>query len=353
MLHVWADGQSYTNYRTMSTTHSMHPTQDMLLPPPRRDQTVVTVSAIEGGFITLPDACFVTPSNPEDRRTVPSLAFLLEHTRPSPFRHDASSEKPLRLMFDLGLRSELRRYIPAQQAHLQHREPYSLGPGAAKALQDGGLTPADIDVVVLSHVHYDHHGDPEDFQRSTFIVGPGSLDILQGGLPGSTATHQAFDPDLLPKNRTVEFPPVTHSGTEIKLPDGTSVEWRWAPVGPFPAGLDIFGDGSVYVIDSPGHLPGHIMLLCQTGLGQWRLLGGDAYHDPRLLTGERDIGTWVNDHGETVCIHLNREGAEESIRRVRQLITSTAQSTQEVDIIMAHDTEWYRKNRHRMFPNSL
>jgi glyoxylase-like metal-dependent hydrolase (beta-lactamase superfamily II) len=327
--------------------------QNASLPPPWKDQTFVTVSAIEGGFITLPDACFVTPSNPEDKRTVPSLAFLIEHPRANLFSNDASRKKPSRLMFDLGLRSELCRYIPAQQAHLEHREPYRLGPGIAKYLQVGGLTPADIDAVVLSHVHYDHHGDPEDFERSTFIVGAGSLDILQRGLPGMRATHQSFDPNLLPKNRTVELPPVTSSSTKTKMPNGTSVEWRWTPLGPFPAGLDIFGDNSVYAIDSPGHLPGHIILLCQTGPGKWLLLAGDACHDIRLLTGEKDIGTWVNDHGEEVCIHLDRQGAEETIQRIRQLMTSTTLRGQEVEVILAHDSVWYGQNRHRMFPNTL
>lgn len=331
----------------------MDPVQTSSLPPPRTDQTFVTVSAIEGGFITLPDSCFVAPSNPEDRRTVPSLAFLIEHPRAKLFGHDGSDSKPLRMMFDLGLRSELRRYIPAQQAHLVNREPYRLGPGIAKYLQEGGLTPADIDAVVLSHVHYDHHGDPEDFERSTFIVGPGSLDILQRGLPHVRATHQCFDPNLLPAHRTLEFPPVSSSRTETKMLDGTSVEWKWDHVGPFPAGLDIFGDNSVYVIDSPGHLPGHVVLLCQTGPGKWVLLGGDACHDIRLLTGEKEIGTWENDHGETVCIHLDREAAEESIRRIRQVVASTARDGQEVEVILAHDSVWFGQNQHRMFPKTL
>jgi glyoxylase-like metal-dependent hydrolase (beta-lactamase superfamily II) len=123
------------------------------LPPAQSDQSYVTVSAIEGGQITLPDHCFVYPSNADDKRTVPSLAFLIEHRGPSVFNKNAS-----RILFDLGLRSHLGRYMTAAQAHLENnRVPYRLGPAMSTKLKAGGLETKDIDAVVLSHVHYDHH----------------------------------------------------------------------------------------------------------------------------------------------------------------------------------------------------
>jgi len=64
------------------------------------------------------------------------------------------------------------------------------------------VDPGDIDVVILSHVHYDHHGDPEDFEQSLFLVGPGSKGVLKYGSAGQ-GSHQCFDPSLLPRDRTV------------------------------------------------------------------------------------------------------------------------------------------------------
>jgi len=82
-------------------------------------------------------------------------------------------------------------------------------------------------------------------------------------------------------------------------------------------------------------------------------LGGDACHNSRLLTGERDIGTWENDHGETMCIHLNREVAKETIERIRQVMMCKSESGGEVEVILAHDTLWYDRNLDQIFPAIL
>jgi glyoxylase-like metal-dependent hydrolase (beta-lactamase superfamily II) len=332
----------------------MDQAQTSSLPPPRPDQICVSVSAIEGGLITLPDHCFVTPSNPADKRTVPSLAFLVQHPGSSIFSEDGTVKKPLQMMFDLGLRSELGRYIPQAQSHLkQNRVPYRLDPGVAKQLRDGAVNPDNIDAVILSHVHYDHHGDPEDFKNAKCVVGNSARDILRNGVPGK-GSHQAFDPNLLPTDRTLELPrAVNNSSVKAAQSDGTSFKWEWNPVGPFPNGIDMFGDGSAYIIDSPGHLPGHVNLLCRTEANKWLFLGGDTGHDVRLLTGEKEIGTWENEHGDTLCIHLDREVAAESIQRVRELMELNKRDEQKVEVILAHDNVWFEKNQGRMFPKAL
>ena len=286
------------------------------LPSSASDQKYVTVSPIPGGFITLADHFFVDPAEPGAKRTVPSLTFLVKH--PGTSAYGANPSRPFHMMFDLGLRRARERYPPVLQKHIDGRAPFDLSPGVAAQLSIGGLEPSAIDLVMLSHVHYDHHGDPEDFPNAKFVVGHGALHVLKHGL-GGIASHQHFDPDTLPEDRSSE------------LPDPQGGQWK--PLGPFPAALDLFEDGSVYVIDTPGHLPGHVNLLCRTK-ERWLLLCGDAFHDRRLLTGEKQIGTWQSPEGSTLCIHLDKESAAVSIRRLQEFQEVAGDR---VELIAAHE----------------
>lgn len=192
-------------------------------------------------------------------------------------------------------------------------------------------------------VHYDHHGDPEDFPDSTIVVGPGALDIVEHGV-GGKGSHQHFQADLFSKNKVLELPA---AGLHAEI---NGIDLEWEALGPLPAGLDLFKDGSIYVIDTPGHLPGHINLLCRVGPTKWICLCGDAFHDPRLLSGEKEIGTWEDAHGATLCIHLDKEGAKRSIERLRELKQAEGM---DIELIAAHDDGWLEMNKGSLFPGSI
>ncbi|KAK3691871.1 hypothetical protein LTR37_018364 [Vermiconidia calcicola] len=268
------------------------------LPAAAPDQKYVEVSPIPGGFITLADHAFIHPADKDAKRTVPSLTFLVKH--PGSSIYGADSSKPFHLMFDLGLRKALERYPKVLQKHLQGRSPYDLAPGVAAQLKDGGLDPSQINLVMLSHVHYDHHGDPEDFENAHFTIGHGAMHVLKHGL-GGIASHQHFVPDTLPHDRSSELPD----------PKGG----KWKPLGPFPAVLDLFEDGSV-----------------------------------RLLTGEKEIGTFEGPGGHMICIHLDKEAAAESIRRLRELGEAAGD---QVEILAAHEDVWWENNKHKKFPAKM
>lgn len=356
-------------------------------PPPSSSdkQVYVTISALEGGHLTLPERLFVTDADPEKRSTVPSLSFLIHHQSNKSPNNDSESTK---IVFDLGVKRDLNGYMPAMQTHIANRQPILTSPDVADCLRQGHLDPArDIDYVIMSHVHWDHVGTPADFERATFVVGHGTLHLLDNGAPPHYP-KDIFDPHLLPRDRTWEFPvsslPLADFGPagetmgnkaaafpgrvwhELQTASGETL---------FPAVIDLFDDGSIYLIDSPGHLFGHMNLLARVGPSKWVYLGGDCCHDPRILTGEKGIALYDDGtgSGHLRSVHVDTDVARTTVSRIQRLlpVDSTSHDHKEslrnivgsirisgaepieIEAIVAHDGQWREKNKHRFFPNFI
>lgn len=206
-------------------------------------------------------------------------------------------------------------------------------------------------------VHWDHVGDPRDFPNSTFVVGHGSLDVLHGRSTSLRGSHSFFEADLLDPSRTIQLSkpkdtdPAKAACTAVSTSTHSSANFLgpWRPLNELPSTLDVFQDGSLYIVDAPGHLPGHINLLARIGEDSWIYLAGDACHDRRIMRKEREIGEWLDNNGRVCCIHADRAEAEETIQRIKHLEESG------VEVVFAHDVEWESdpKNRGRFFGTKL
>ncbi|KAK6000395.1 hypothetical protein QM012_003641 [Aureobasidium pullulans] len=171
---------------------------------------------------------------------------------------------------------------------------------------------------------------------------------MDGTTAKSRGGHSFFEHDLLPENRSFELSDPAGGTQNRPRQNSTNIgnldlTQAWQPYENMPKTYDLFGDGSLLIVDSPGHLPGHINLLARTGQDQLVYLAGDAFHDRRLLTGEKDIGTWHDAEGHVCCIHTDKEAAFATIRRIREL------EAQGVEVIAAHDPNWEKMNGHRFF----
>ncbi|KAH8693216.1 beta-lactamase-like protein [Talaromyces proteolyticus] len=305
---------------------------------------IVELFALSAGYLTLPEKYFVHPASENSRRTVPSLAFLIQH------RHPATG-KLTRIVFDLGLRRDVKRYSEPIQRHVSTRQPLTTDPDVVKSLAAGGLRPDDIDYVIYSHMHWDHIGEPRDFQKSTFVIGHGSWDLFKPTETSSLrGSHSFFEPGILPDDRTIELNDAeTVSKNEKKpsiIPGDANFGQPWTTHSEMDIHvLDIFNDGTVNIVHAPGHLPGHINLLVKTSSGQRIYLAGDACHDRRIVRKELEIGEWLDTAGHICCIHADRKKAEETIERIRQL------EHKGVEVIFAHDVEWVEnaKNQSRFW----
>ncbi|OAA54573.1 hypothetical protein SPI_08819 [Niveomyces insectorum RCEF 264] len=336
-------------------------------------EVYVTVSALDAGHLTLPERLFVTAADPEKRATVPSLAFLIQHPSAPPAR---PGSRATNLVFDLGLKRDLSGYAPAQAQHITQRQPIILQPDCADSLRQGQFDPAtEVDMVVLSHVHWDHVGTPSDFANAVFVVGSGTLDLLQHGA-GPAYPADVFNDDEIPASQTVELPPVARNHViknddddaaaiayaeprhtpasaeaRARLP-GAATAWAWTPLDSFPAALDLFGDGSLHVIDSPGHLYGHVNLLARIGPLKYIYLGGDCCHDPRILRGEKDIALYDDGRGGLRSVHVHTSTARRTLDRINEFVRARAGQVS-VEVVVAHDAEWREKNKHRFWPQTL
>ncbi|KAH9878088.1 hypothetical protein J1614_003305 [Plenodomus biglobosus] len=319
------------------------------LPAPTQNQTYVTISALHAGHLTLPEKLFVTDADPNRRATVPSLSFLIQH--PS----TTSRSKPHTLVFDLGLKRDITGYREAQQHHIAQRQPTTVSPDAADSLRRGGLEPEHIDTVMLSHVHWDHVGTPSDFSKAEFVVGSGTMHLLAHG-GGAHYPAELFNPDELPADRTREFPPVRTEDQATAYTRQTS--HAWTPLAGFPATIDFFADGSMYVIDAPGHLTGHVNILARTAPGKWVYLGGDCCHDPRILSGEKGIAMYEDGRGGLRSVHADTESAAATVARAARLlkggnVREEGGGAVDVEVVVAHDGGWAEKNTERFWPGCL
>ncbi|MBT5072928.1 MAG: N-acyl homoserine lactonase family protein [Kordiimonadaceae bacterium] len=147
------------------------------------------------------------------------------------------------LLWDLGLNVELIKEGPVQSGITT----VSLNKSLVQQLEEIDLIPDDIEFVSISHSDYDHVLQNPSFPNATWIVNEKELSAMKkdGELAGMYSGFKNM-------KRIV-----------------------------FNGDYDVFGDGTVMILQTPGHTPGHTVLqvmLKETGP---ILLSGDLYHQAK------------------------------------------------------------------------
>ncbi|KAJ6619866.1 hypothetical protein B0H10DRAFT_2363672 [Mycena sp. CBHHK59/15] len=180
--------------------------------------------------------------------TFPLFAFLVEHT---------TSQK--RIMFDLGMRKDPMNFAPSISglfsAGIAQVPPHK---DITELLEEGGSR--SIPSMLLfggNHSHFDHIGDMSKFPNTTaLVVGPGTDHQLYPEFPNGALQASDF---------------AGHNLTELNF-NATHLTF-----GSLKA-IDYFGDGSFYLLNTPGHLAGHISALARVTPTSFIMLAGDAFH---------------------------------------------------------------------------
>ena len=291
----------------------------MSLPPPSKDQAYWEVSAIDAGQIHMRLSQLVDVAKAGETVDLPVLSFVLRHSRTGSV-----------VLFDLGIRPDTAAYTGARAlADTMGITP--LGRDVPAALERGGVSRADVKHVVISHIHFDHTGNPRAFPNAEFIVGGDARRVIEEEGPDFPGTFYSID---VPMDRTRFMSPTPTPDPAAPSGDAGEHE-RWAPLGPFPYAHDLYDDGSLYVVDAPGHVPGHISVMARTSAdGAWVCLAGDGAHDWRLLTGEAGIGH------DPMCMHIDLPRSLENIERLK-----TVKDIPRVRVLLAHDVPFAQEGK--------
>ena len=131
----------------------------------------------------------------------------------------------------------------------------------AAQLAEIGVTPSQVTYLAFSHTHGDHVGNANMFATAKLYMQRTEYDAAFGPEPGK----YGFVPATYDKLRNSQV---------VKL-DGD---------------FDVFGDGSVKIISTPGHTPGHQSLLVRLPQTGAVLLSGDAAHFQENFVNRRVPG---------------------------------------------------------------
>ncbi len=128
------------------------------------------------------------------------------------------------------------------------------GDDVASRLATAGIAAGSIDLVVVSHLHYDHCGGLAQLPNAEVYV---QADELAFAIAPPVYQRAAYIPD--------DF-----SG----VPDAS---WRAVS-----GEVDLLGDGSAVIVPTPGHTPGHQSLLVRLARQSVLLVGDAAYHPVKM-----------------------------------------------------------------------
>lgn len=130
-----------------------------------------------------------------------------------------------------------------------------------------GFQPSEVKHVILSHLHWDHAGGMRDFPQAHFFVGRREWNFATQ-LEGVPLFKNAFIKEQF-----------CVANLDIELIDTDPHR----PFKNFPASHDLFGDGTMVLVDLPGHSPGLMGLYLTMPSGRRFFFSADTFYFPEGL----------------------------------------------------------------------
>jgi N-acyl homoserine lactone hydrolase len=199
---------------------------------------------------------------------VPVPVFLLEHPRVG------------KILVDTGLHASVATDPKHNMGGLIGRlYNFEMEPeqAAAAQLRARGIDPSEIGLVIMTHLHIDHASAISDFTEASYVLGEGEWAAFNGRRPvlNGYVRRQA--------EHAVDYREVVY---DTRLVSSYST---------FGRSFDLFGDGSIRLVYTPGHSAGHQSLIVRLR-GREALLAGDAIYFLDTLEHERRGAFLADEH---------------------------------------------------------
>ncbi|HWX74695.1 MAG TPA: MBL fold metallo-hydrolase, partial [Solirubrobacteraceae bacterium] len=160
---------------------------------------------------------------------VPIVAFLLEHPVAGPVLVDTGFQRAVAA----GPSRERSRNLGAVGKLMARNMRMDPEQTIAAQLRARGVEPGQLGLIAMTHLHFDHASALSDFPAASVLVTEPEWQAAHARYPFMHGYVPAqIDPR--PSYRTLEFPPASTAD-------------------PFAHALDVFGDGSLRLVFTPGH----------------------------------------------------------------------------------------------------
>jgi len=271
----------------------------------------VEVEVLVAGETRMPPAYVFRPSGPRVA-ALPGVLRPRGRTLRAPLlayvvRHPGAGT----LLIDTGLHPGAATDLRGDYGRLMGTMFRSLEPAEpdfAAQLRARGVEPGEVELVVMTHLHVDHTGGMRLLPRARFACDRAEWAEARGrGAPlkGYAAGH-------LPAAERMRLLDLRADGVAH---------------GPFRRTLDLFGDGSVRLVSTPGHTPGHLSVLLRLAGGRELLVVADAAYTLRSIEAQA-LPFFTAD--------------DEAYRRSLAELKAYADTHPEATLVPTHDADAWR-----------